>query len=186
MISPTALSGAFLIQLNPFHDNRGWLVRTFDADLLHKIPAEMRVQQCVHQYTARINTLRGLYIQMPPYDEAKLIAPVTGAMYWVIVDLRRDSKTFGRWESFDLSAARGMALYVPRGFANGCLSTEKDVVLAIAADNIFSEQNGVGIAWNDPELGINWPIEPGHNLIISDAHAAFASFATFRDRYSGF
>jgi dTDP-4-dehydrorhamnose 3,5-epimerase len=105
-------------------------------------------------------------------------------MFWVSVDLRRGSTSFGRWQGFELSPEGNNALYVPAGFAHGCLSLTDDVNLMILADKDFSPAHGIGIVWNDSELGIDWPLQ-GIKLLISDQHAAFEPFTRFRERYGG-
>jgi dTDP-4-dehydrorhamnose 3,5-epimerase len=141
-------------------------------------------RQVLHSGTARRGTLRGLHAQAAPFTEAKVIVSVTGRMFWVSVDLRKASSTFGCWQGFELSPEGNNALFAPAGFGHGCLSLTDDVNLMILADKDFSPGHGIGIAWDDPELGIDWPTA-GMKLLISDQHAAFAPFAQFRERYGG-
>ena len=139
-------------------------------------------RQVLHSGTAKRGTLRGLHAQTAPYTEAKVISALTGRMYWVVVDLRRGSTTFGRWHGFELSPEGENVLCVPPGFGHGCLSLTDDVNLMIMADKDFTADHGVGIAWNDPEIAVAWPL-PSDNFLVSKQHAAFPSFAAFREMY---
>ncbi|MGQ0663098.1 MAG: dTDP-4-dehydrorhamnose 3,5-epimerase family protein [Pseudomonadota bacterium] len=176
---------ARLVPLDPFRDERGWLVHTFDAEELAPAGIDLGVRQCIYQWTARANTLRGLYVQLPPHVEAKLIVPLSGRTFWVVVDLRRDGR-FGAWQGFELSADSPRALFVPRGFANGTLSLTDGAALAITADNIYAAASGAGIAWNDPTLAIDWPLAPEARPLVSAAHAAYPDFRTFKATHGGF
>lgn len=139
-------------------------------------------RQILHSRTTRRGTLRGLHAQKAPYTECKVIASLTGLMYWVVVDLRSNSATFGRWHGFELSPDGTNVLRVPAGFGHGCLSLTDDVNLMIMADQEYAAGHGVGIRWNDPEIGVEWPLPPD-NFLISTEHAAFQSFAVFRERH---
>lgn len=165
-------------------DDRGVLTKVL-ADGSFGLPAFSEPpRQVLHSGTASRGTLRGLHAQTAPYTESKLIVSLTGTMFWVTVDLRRGSRSFGRWQGYELSTGGTNALHVPAGFGHGCLSLTDAVNLLIMADRDFSPGHGVGIAWNDPDLAIAWPAaEAGY--LMSGEHAAFASFAAFRDQHGG-
>ena len=164
-------------------DERGGLVRHFDAQIGQTFGMKPP-RQILESHTSRRLTLRGLHCQTQPHSEAKLIMPLAGEMFWVAVDLKRDSATFGAWRGFHLRAEVPEALFVPRGCGHGCLSLTDDVSLLIIADNDFSATSGVGIVWDDPDLAIDWPLD-GNQPFLSDAHAAFPSFASFRQDIGG-
>ena len=165
-------------------DERGVLTRVI-ADGGFALPAFADApRQVLHSGTTRRGTLRGLHAQAAPYSEAKVLVAITGRMFWVVVDLRKASATFGGWHGYELSPEVENALYVPSGFAHGCLSLTDDVNLLILADKDYSPAHGLGIAWDDPEIAIDWPHD-GMKLLISAEHAAFAPFAAFRERYGG-
>jgi dTDP-4-dehydrorhamnose 3,5-epimerase len=103
--------------------------------------------------------LRGLHFQKPPFTQAKLVRVTRGRVYDVIVDLRKDSETFRKWEGFELSAENFEMLFVPRGFAHAFLTLESDTEFQYKCDNYYSPEAESGIIWNDPELNIAWPIE---------------------------
>ena len=174
-----ALSGAFEVAPEPHRDERGFLARCFDAAAFrsHGLAGDWR--QVLHSHTAAKNTLRGLHVQMPPYAEDKLVMATAGRMFWVVVDVRAGSATFGEWEGFDLvPGERG--LYAAAGFAHGCLALTDSVDLLICSSRDYSPEHGVGIWWCDEELAITWPLDSGAPN-VSEAHAAYPTFASFRE-----
>lgn len=160
-----------------FADHRGWLVRGFDAALFANAGLPTAWVQQVISHTETRHTLRGLHAQRAPFTEAKLILPVSGRMWWVVVDFRADSPTRLQWRGVELDAAERAALYVPRGFGHGCVSLTDQVTLAILADNAYSPEHGIGIAWNDPDLAIDWPLPDEARLVQSTEHAGYRSLA---------
>lgn len=137
-------------------------------------------RQILHSFTAQAGILRGLHAQAPPFTESKLIFALQGVMYWVVVDLRRRSRTFGAWRGVTLSPDATNTLAVPHGFAHGCLSMSDAVSLLIVSDTDHSPEHGIGIAWDDPELAIDWPLLVEARPRLSDEHARGGSFADFR------
>lgn len=181
---PRPLAGAFEISVGSFRDDRGSLARIFDAQAFAAAGIAVNwVQHVVHE-TRHRNTMRGLHLQTPPATEAKLLAALRGRMFWAFVDLRRGSPTFGRWDSVEIDAEAGRGLYVPRGFAHGCLSLSDGVTLSILSDQPYQPEHGAGIRWNDPEIGIAWP-SLGEPPRISAEHAGYPGFRDFVARCGG-
>jgi len=178
------IDGLAEIALPCVDDERGGLDKFFDPDIAGHIGRSATWRQVLRSRTNEANTLRGLHCQLRPYSEAKLIAPLRGRMFWVCVDLRTQSKHFGQWRSHVLDATRPKALFAERGFGHGCLSLTDDVELLILADNDYAASSGVGIAWNDPDLAIEWPLLTERPK-LSPEHEAFADFATFRRDHGG-
>ncbi len=172
------LAGAFEVALDAYRDERGTLLRAFDGDVMAAAGVSFSLMQHVVHTTAQRNVVRGLHVQAPPATEAKLIVPLAGRMFWVFVDLRRGSKTFGRWDSLELDAEAGRGLLVPRGFAHGCLSLTGNVTLSILSDQRFQPEHGAGIRWDDPEIGIAWP-SLGTPPALSAEHAGYPTFRDF-------
>jgi len=173
-LRPRRLNGLFDVIAPRLADTRGFLHKPFEAV---GGTGEPRWDQVIHSHTDRGNTVRGLYVQPPPFTEGKLVACLRGEMWWVVVDLRAGSATFTQWEGSHLRP--GDALLIARGFAHGCLSLTDDVDLLLLADNVHAQTQYAGIAWNDPELAIKWPLlDP--NPTLSEAHAAYPTFASFR------
>jgi dTDP-4-dehydrorhamnose 3,5-epimerase len=166
-------------------DRRGSLTKIFCDGVFGARDFTMEIRQIVHSVTDRPGVLRGLHAQNRLHSEGKIIVSLSGRMFWVVVDLRGGSHSFGRWQGFELvpnSSDGASALQVPAGFAHGCLSLTDDVSLAIFADRDYVPSQAVGIAWNDPDLAIEWPL-PSGTPTLSDEHAAFDSFAEFCRRY---
>ncbi|MHA2282078.1 MAG: dTDP-4-dehydrorhamnose 3,5-epimerase family protein [Promethearchaeota archaeon] len=184
-LAKKSIDGVYEITTQPAYvDRRGSLVRIFDAKLFKKQGIKVAWQQQSISYTRSKNILRGLHLQRPPFSESKLITVLNGKMYWVTVDIRKESPTFGKWEAVTLSPEGISGLLVLRGFAHGCLSLTDECLLIINADNNYSTDYGMGIAWNDPDLNIYWPLGDD-DPYISDAHRAFPSFEYFKSRCGG-
>lgn len=170
------LLGLFDVVAPCLWDERGFLFKPYEAADFRAAGFEAPWQQIIHSHTIRSNTVRGLYVQPPPFTEGKLVACLRGEMWWVVVDLREGSDTFSEWEGVHLR--QGDTVLIERGFAHGCLSLSDDVDLLLLADNIHSNATYAGIAWNDPDLRIGWPL-PKSDPIISEAHAAYPPFKAF-------
>jgi len=185
-ISKSSMDGVFEIRTQPVYiDQRGTLFRVFDDRLFKEQGFDIRWNQQTYQLTKPRNVLRGLYVQLPPFTEAKLVNLLSGNIYWVVVDVRKGSSYFGKWHAVKLEMEGINGLLVEGGFAHGCLSLTDDCSLIISADNYYSHEHGLGIVWDDLELGIDWPISNEEELIISDEHKAYPSFAEFKRRYEG-
>lgn len=184
-IAESRISGVYEVNVPAAYlDERGTLFRLFDAQIFEENGIRVQWQQVTYQFTKAKNVIRGLYTQLPPHTEMKLVSILSGMVFWVVVDLRKNSDTFGEWHGVTLSPTSIKGLVIERGFAHGCLSLTGDCQVIICADNYYSEADGVGIAWNDPELNVAWPDVDG-DLIISDTHKAYPSFALFRETYRG-
>ena len=167
-LEPTSLSGAFVLELEPHEDERGFFARTFSVDELAARGLDTRVAQCSLSRNYRAGTLRGMHYQAAPHAEVKVVRCVRGEIFDAIVDLRAGSPTQHRWFGVVLSADRGNALYIPEGFAHGfvTLTDGADVLYQISVP--YVPDGSRGIRWNDPTVGIEWPLRP---LVISDRDA---------------
>ncbi len=161
----TTLKDAYLIKPQVFGDNRGFFLESYSKKKFEKEGIGAEFVQDNHSKSEKKGTLRGLHFQLPPYTQAKLIRVVKGKILDVIVDLRRDSETFGQWEGFELSSQNFQMLFVPQGFAHGFITLENDTEVLYKADNFYEPESEGGIAWNDPDLKINWPLK---NPILSE------------------
>ncbi len=184
-IRPRPIDGLWeVIGAPPFRDERGSLQRTYDAEAFRSAGIEVTwVEQSISS-TRSPGVLRGLHLQIPPFSEAKLITILSGRMFWVAVDIRKGSPSFGRWDAVSLGPDGITGLFARRGFAHGCLSLTGDCTLLIDADNRYSREYGTGIAWDDPELAIAWPLG-GRTPILSAEHRAYPGFGEFKARYGG-
>jgi dTDP-4-dehydrorhamnose 3,5-epimerase len=155
---PTTLQGAYLVQPEPARDKRGFFARTFCTDAFSQHGLEVQYPQHSISFSARRGTLRGLHFQREPFSEAKLIRCTNGAIFDVIVDVRRDSPTYRRWQQFELSSANGCQLYVPKGFAHGFQTLRDDVEVSYLISTRYEPEFSAGIPYDDPAFSIDWPL----------------------------
>jgi dTDP-4-dehydrorhamnose 3,5-epimerase len=153
---PTELDGVVLIEPEVHGDQRGFLVETWRAGIWRELGVDVDFVQ--HNQSRSVGgTLRGLHFQTSP-GQAKLVRCMRGAIFDVAVDLRRDSPGFGRWEGHRLDDEKHHQLFVPAGFAHGfcVLSEEADVSYQLSS--LYDPATEAGIAWDDPEVGVEWPV----------------------------
>jgi dTDP-4-dehydrorhamnose 3,5-epimerase len=163
--SETKLKGAVLIKPDRKTDARGYFARTMcQAEFRgHGLKSDF-AQGSIAQ--SRLGgTLRGMHFQRVPHMEMKLVQCLVGAVYDVIVDLRRSSPTYRKWQSFELSAENGFSLYVPEGFAHGYLTLANDTLVSYLVTSSYAPAAEAGIRYDDPAIGIDWPATP---IIVSD------------------
>jgi dTDP-4-dehydrorhamnose 3,5-epimerase len=156
---PRKLPGVFEIQLSPIQDERGFFMRSFDASLFRQAGLEREWAQENHSRSERAGIIRGLHFQFPPFAETKLVRCVRGEVFDAFVELRKGSPTFGQWDGLVLSETNKKMIFIPRGFAHGfCTLSEQSEVL-YKVDNVYSRDNEGGLLWNDPDIGIEWPLQ---------------------------
>jgi len=167
--APTSLAGLRVIELELREDERGFLARTFCEREFAAQGLNTRWPQCNLTRTKRRGMIRGMHFQAAPGPEIKLIRCAAGAIFDVLVDVRRDSPTFGKWAGFELSAANHRTLYVPGGFAHGfqCLADDCEVFYQMS--EFFIPELARGLRWNDPAVNILWPL-PNPELSERDRH----------------
>ena len=154
---PTPCAGAFVIEPERLADDRGFFVRTWCANEAEAHGVNPHVVQCSVSANKRRGTLRGMHYQAAPYEEAKLVRCLRGAMYDVIIDLRPTSATFRRHFAVTLTATEGRAVYVPEGFAHGFQTLEDDTDVLYQMSTFYVPSHSRGVRWNDPAFGISWP-----------------------------
>jgi len=179
-VTERKIKGLFDVELDVLKDERGSLFKPFDTKLFQNAGFDLEWKQVILSHTKYRNTLRGLYVQASPYTEGKLVAPVRGRMWWVAIDVRKDSKTFGQWEASIICPELNTCFLIAPGFAHGCISLTDDADVLLLADNEHNHEQGIGIAWNDAELDISWPLleKPP---VVSDEHKGYQSFAHFKN-----
>jgi dTDP-4-dehydrorhamnose 3,5-epimerase len=170
----TELPGAFLVDLEPRADERGFFARTWCQRELAEHGLNTNVVQANMSYNARRGTLRGLHYQVAPYAETKLVRCTRGAIYDVIVDLRPDSATYKRWIGVELTADNRRAMYVPEGFAHGFVTLEDNTDVMYQVTAFFTPGAESGLRYDDPAFGIAWPIPVA---VISEKDRIWPSFA---------
>jgi dTDP-4-dehydrorhamnose 3,5-epimerase len=175
-----------LLQPRRFSDNRGWFVESWNKKRFEEFGVCVDFVQDNHSYSRPSGTIRGLHFQKPPHAQAKLVRCLKGSIFDVAVDLRRDSPTFGKWEGVELSAELGNQLFIPAGYAHGFLTLEPDCEIAYKVDAHYAPDADAGIAWDDPDLAIDWPIN-GLEVVLSDKDSQLPQFkgAIFDFPYDG-
>lgn len=155
------------IVLKRFGDARGWFSETFRADTLARAGITTPFVQDNQSFSAPQGTVRGLHFQIAPRAQAKLIRVLQGAILDVAVDIRSDSPTYGKYVAVTLDAEKGEQLYIPHGFAHGFCTLTPDVMVAYKVDAYYSPAHDRALVWNDPEIGIDWPVAEAE-AILSD------------------
>lgn len=158
----TPLKGAYLIDLTPREDERGFFARLFCSDGFKKRGLESQFVQVNNSASKFSDTLRGMHYQLPPHEEVKIVRCIRGSLYDVIVDLREDSPTFRKWFGHLLSENNRTMMYVPKGFAHGFLSLEHNAEVLYLVSQNYAKDAERGVRWNDPAFDIKWPKEPLH------------------------
>lgn len=148
-----------MIHLEPHEDSRGYFVRTYCDEEFKSHGLNTCWPQCNSSLTYRKGTLRGLHYQAAPKPEAKTIRCDLGAIFDVVVDLREDSPTYGKYETFQLKSTELTMLYIPCGFAHGFQTLEDSSRVLYQMSEVYYPELARGIRWNDPRLGISWPIK---------------------------
>ena len=165
-VTPLELAGLLLIEERHYHDDRGYFVETWTRRAFAELEIEADFVQDNQSLSRTRGTLRGLHYQKAPHAQAKLVRVMNGSIFDVVVDIRDNSPTFGRWCSVILNAGEAKQLFVPRGFAHGFMTLVDNTIVTYKADSPYHPASDAGIFWNDPELGICWPV-PEAELSIS-------------------
>jgi dTDP-4-dehydrorhamnose 3,5-epimerase len=167
------IAGAFVVDIERMDDGRGFFARTFCRDEFAARGLRSSFVQCNLSSNPRKGTLRGMHLQAKPHEEAKLVCCTRGAVYDVIVDLRRESPTFRQWAAFELSAQNRRMLYVPEGLAHGFQALEDYTDLFYLMSESYQEDLARGVRWNDPAFAIRWPLSAP---ILSQRDATYPDF----------
>jgi dTDP-4-dehydrorhamnose 3,5-epimerase len=163
-IIETGFEGLLIIQPKVYPDSRGYFFESFRLETflmagIHFNPVQDNESKSVKE------VIRGLHYQLNPFAQAKLIRVVSGKIYDVAVDLRKNSKTFGKWYGIDLDSENKTQFFIPKGFAHGFSVLSETAVIQYKCDNLYNPQAERGISLNDPELNINWKVEKGIPVI---------------------
>jgi len=157
--TPLSLKGAYAIELAPRGDERGRFTRLFCARELARIGHTKPIVNVNYSYTQKAGTIRGMHFQYPPDCEVKIVKCLRGAIWDCIVDIRKDSPTFLKWEGVELTESNNQMIYVPEGFAHGFQSLSDDVEIVYFVSNFYAPNNEDGLRFDDPALNIQWPLE---------------------------
>ncbi|WP_411348097.1 dTDP-4-dehydrorhamnose 3,5-epimerase [Paenibacillus sp. WLX2291] len=164
-VTSLKLEGAKLLDPIVHGDHRGFFMESYNDQVMKEIGIYHNFIQDNQSLSAEPGVLRGLHYQLEPKAQTKLIRVISGAIYDVIVDIRKESSTFGQWQGFILSEYNKRQLLVPKGFAHGFCTLIPNTQVLYKVDEYYSPQHDRGILWNDPALGIDWPV---HSPVLSD------------------
>jgi len=173
IFSETTLSGAYIIEIEKIEDERGFFARTWDQKAFEEKMLDSKILQSSISFNTKSGTLRGMHYQIEPYEESKLVRCTKGRIFDVIVDLRKNSKTFKNWYSIELSASNHKILYIPKGFAHGFQTLEDNSEVFYEMFQIFSPNHSQGFRWNDSAFRIKWPLEVS---VLSQKDKEYKSF----------
>lgn len=172
-----------VIQISPFYapDDRGWFSKPFEKSIFAAHGIDLSPWEELRSFSHK-GVLRGLHFQRR-HSQDKLVQVLRGAVYDVAVDLREGSETFGKWESFELTAENRRMLYIPKGFAHGFLALEEDTLFSYLCGDRYDPETDGGIRWNDPQLAIDWPLDRVEKVILSEKDAALPTLEKFVEQH---
>jgi len=167
-LSETKLQGVYVIKIEKLEDERGFFARTWDKEFFKSNGLNTDLVQCNISFNKKKGTVRGLHYQIPPYEEAKLVRCTHGKVFEVVIDLRKNSKTFLQWDDVELDSKDYKMLFVPEGFALGLQTLEDNTEVHYQMSQSYNPKYSRGIVWNDKTLKIAWPLKPS---VISENDA---------------
>lgn len=182
IFNKSKLEGAYIIELNPISDSRGFFMRAYDKEIFKENNLDRNWLHENHSRSEKKGTLRGFHFQLSPYCETKLIRCIKGAVLDVFVDLRLNSDTFGKWDSIVLSEENKKIAFIPRGFAHGFSTLTDGSEVIYKVDNIYMPDYECGIVWNDKDLNVNWDVE---NPVLSEKDKKNITLKEFISKYKG-
>ncbi|MBN2350161.1 MAG: dTDP-4-dehydrorhamnose 3,5-epimerase [Bacteroidales bacterium] len=154
----TSLSGLYIVELEPYTDERGLFARTFCKKEFGQIGHNKEFVQVNFSLTKSKGSIRGMHYQVPPFSEIKLIRCIRGAVFDVVIDIRKNSPTFLKYFSVELSEINMKMIYIPEGFAHGFQTLADNAQLIYHHTNYYAPGNEAAIKFNDPQVGIRWPL----------------------------
>ncbi|MBM3600888.1 MAG: dTDP-4-dehydrorhamnose 3,5-epimerase [Alphaproteobacteria bacterium] len=161
----TSIPGVKLFHPKKFGDQRGFFSETYSRRAFAAAGVDLEFVQDNHALSAEVGTVRGLHFQVPPAVQGKLVRVSRGAIFDVAVDIRRGSPTYGRWAAARISAAAWNQIFVPAGFAHGYCTLEPDTEVVYKVTDFYAPEHERGMLWNDPAIGIEWPVEAARAIL---------------------
>tara|TARA_B100000287_G_C20565150_1_gene754167 strand:- start:539 stop:1081 length:543 start_codon:yes stop_codon:yes gene_type:complete len=178
-IVSTPIEGLVVFEPKVFLDDRGYFFESWNENFLKQYGLELQFVQD-NQSSSKKNVLRGLHFQNPPHEQGKLVRVVKGKVLDVVVDIRKDSVTYGRSFSIELSEYNKIVFWIPPGFAHGFLSLEDDTIFCYKCTGEYNKKSEGNLLWNDPNLDIDWGID---NPIISEKDLQGINFTDFISQF---
>ena len=170
----TKLDGLIVLKPTVFKDNRGYFMESYNQNNINKLLGNVNFVQDNESESSR-GVLRGLHFQMPPYTQAKLVRCLKGSVLDVVLDLRKDSKTYGIFETISLTEENKKQLFIPKGFAHGFIVLSKSAIFSYKVDNYYNSDSESGVLWSDLDLNIDWKINK-NEIIVSEKDKNLPTF----------
>ena len=170
----TTLDGIVVLKPTIFKDNRGYFMESYNQNNINKLVGNVHFVQDNESVSSR-GVLRGLHFQKPPYAQAKLVRCLKGSVLDVVLDLRKDSKTYGIFETILLTEENKKQLFIPKGFAHGFVVLSETAIFSYKVDNYYNPDSESGILWNDLDLNIDWKINK-KEIIVSEKDKSLPTF----------
>lgn len=178
-----SIDGVFLIDLSPVSDSRGFFMRTYDKKKFQTRNLNTKWVHENHSTSVNKGTVRGFHFQFPPHSETKLVRVVSGEVLDVFLDIRRDSPTFGKWDTTILSSDNKKCLYLPKGIAHGMCTLKDNTTMVYKVDQEYEPDSEGQIKWDDSKLNIEWPQFDEFTISEKDQNAM--SFSDFLAKFGG-
>lgn len=175
----TGIEGLWVIKPKVFADARGYFFESYNKDLFTQNGLNLNFVQD-NQSLSHKGVLRGLHFQNPPFAQGKLVRVITGAVYDVAVDIRKDSPTYGKSFGAELTEENKMMMYIPEGFAHGFLTLKDNTIFSYKCTNFYNKASEDSIKWNDPTIGIKWNVE---NPLLSEKDISGKDFKDFKSQF---
>lgn len=157
-VEPLGIPEVLLLRTRRYRDDRGFFSETYNKKAFADAGINLDFVQDNHSLSLKAGTIRGLHYQSPPYAQDKLVRVIRGRILDVAVDIRRNSRTFGQFVTAEISAEEGNQILVPVGFAHGFCTLEANTEVEYKVSNYYSAKHDLGVRWNDPDIGIQWPV----------------------------
>ena len=170
----TKLDGLVVLKPTVFKDNRGYFMESYNQKNINKLLGNVNFVQDNESESSR-GVLRGLHFQKPPYTQAKLVRCLKGSVLDVVLDLRKDSKTYGIFENISLTEENKKQLFIPKGFAHGFIVLSKSAIFSYKVDNYYNPDSESGVLWSDLDLNIDWKINK-NEIILSEKDKNLPTF----------
>jgi dTDP-4-dehydrorhamnose 3,5-epimerase len=175
----TGIEGLWVIQPKVFADARGYFFESYNKELFAKNNLNLDFVQD-NQSLSHKGVLRGLHFQNPPYAQGKLVRVITGGVYDVAVDIRKNSPTYGKYFGAELTEENKLMMYIPEGFAHGFLTLRDNTIFAYKCTNFYNKASEESIKWNDPAIGVKWNVK---DPLLSEKDTGGKDFMDFKTQF---
>lgn len=175
----TGFEGLYIIQPKVFKDDRGYFFESYNGELFNKLGLNLNFIQD-NQSLSNKGIIRGMHFQQPPHAQGKLVRVIKGAVQDVVIDIRKNSKTYGQHLSVDLTEENFTMMYIPQGFAHGFATLENQTIFAYKCTDVYHPETEGGLAWDDAAFNIQWKIE---DPIMSPKDKLYQPFSEFKSPF---